>query len=831
MSSLSINALAVGIFVVVSLKFYRTYFAAAAVFGLLSCGYQYTTWAYHSSASVADALYWVSLQTSFAVAIIPFYFLTLASWSDWPGTRRIFFILLGTAALAILTNALLPNTLRFDSVEQLVSVVVSEQFAYAHLVAKQSVAGLGLHLFGLFMVASLLLCNYRMYQKNKMALALALTVILLIQLLSIGWASAIDAGSVDGLYLAGFVFTALNVVVCVHVAYSLGIFKQRFEQRSEDKKQLTNVINQLAKGFRSEDEDSFYFEMLASLYSISKADLIFLATVSDDSPPLVQTRVALSQGVPTDNFEYTIDNTPCERILEEASTIYTQSIQQDFPSANTSLSQFTAYIGTPIKLGGKVTGLFVLASRTPLPFSNKLVEALEIFATRASAEMHRFQIEHRLRDLAYLDYTTQLPNQAKLIETIHQSYQFDVQSHSNTILLLIDLDRFTEINRQIGYDAGEYVLQELGKRFRLYASENVFFARKAGDEFAVVIQSNDTPPEETLDLHWEAIRAVVKHPICFKDREIRLDFSAGAVIFPQQTHTNLDVIRGAEIALRQSKTEGRGRLQVFDPTLLKALDSQRKLERMLRTAIQKNQQLSLVYQPKVDIEGQCKGAEALLRWEHPNDGSISPEEFIPVAESSGLIVLLGERVIEEVCKQIRNWLNQGWLGECKIAINIASQQLADDEFKPKLLATLNQYQIHPNQIELEVTESSLLHDIQGTVAKLKALQQEGFTIALDDFGTGYSSLSYLQELPLDVLKIDKSFVEKLTNQSASELISSIIAIGLNMDLQVVAEGTETESQVTALANMKCSLFQGYHFGRPMPAEEFANWYQRTNAVH
>jgi EAL domain-containing protein (putative c-di-GMP-specific phosphodiesterase class I) len=260
---------------------------------------------------------------------------------------------------------------------------------------------------------------------------------------------------------------------------------------------------------------------------------------------------------------------------------------------------------------------------------------------------------------------------------------------------------------------------------------------------------------------------------------------------------------------------------LFEPELLKVRERYQLIDSQLRLAIQRDEQLRLVYQPKTNKNGEMIGVEALLRWLHPSLGEVSPIEFIPIAERSGLIKDLGDWVVAKACQQISTWKQQRF--ECKVAINIASAQLLKSDFIEVLTTQMIKHNVEPTLIELEITESGLLNDVEKAASVLRELRSMGVSVALDDFGTGYSSLSYLSELPLDVLKIDKSFIDKISDESSAELIRTIIAIGQQLNLNIIAEGTEYSEQVSQLSKMGCHHFQGYYFSKPIEASDIPQW--------
>jgi len=307
------------------------------------------------------------------------------------------------------------------------------------------------------------------------------------------------------------------------------------------------------------------------------------------------------------------------------------------------------------------------------------------------------------------------------------------------------------------------------------------------------------------------------------ERILNVGASIGVVLFPgQHGESELDVLRHAEIALYHAKSMGRGNVQFFLPSLQAMAETRLRLEEGLRRAIA-NEELALHFQPQIDAAGQMVGAEALVRWNHPERGQVPPDEFVPVAEASGLIHPLGTWVLERACERFAAWLREGAPFIGHLSINVSPWQFAREDFVQQVTRVLEKFQLPPGRLMLEVTESVLLYDREGTIHKLHALRALGIGVALDDFGTGYSSLAYLKDLPLDILKIDQAFVHELDGASDHPLVETIVAIGRHMRLGVIAEGVETKLQRDILVRLGCESFQGYLFAKPLAEADFLKW--------
>jgi len=430
----------------------------------------------------------------------------------------------------------------------------------------------------------------------------------------------------------------------------------------------------------------------------------------------------------------------------------------------------------------------------------------------------------KLQQLAYYDYITKLPNRASLFEKIHLTYQRNIDIQSNSLLILIDLDNFKDVNKVYGYDIADDILKEIGHRLSIYAGDNMFVARNDGDEFAILIDQLKGDKTSLIEVHWQALSAIIKAPIRINEQEIIVQCSAGNVIYPLQADDNYSVIRYAESALQQAKHNGRNQYAIFDKNIQALFERQQIILKEIHDAIHEDTQLYMVYQPQADLSGNILGAESLIRWIHPEFGMISPAEFIPIIEQTELMHDLGYWIIKNVLKQIQTWKRDDLKVPNHISINIAVKQLVHHDFVKKIASLCNAYNVHPSQIVLELTESGILHDTSIAIESLQALRQQGFIIALDDFGTGYSSLSYLKDLPLDILKIDKSFIDDIFSPSTNQLIQSMFSISKHLHLDIIAEGMESRDQVDELTKLGCKCFQGYFYSKPLKPNELINWH-------
>jgi PAS domain S-box-containing protein/diguanylate cyclase (GGDEF)-like protein len=435
--------------------------------------------------------------------------------------------------------------------------------------------------------------------------------------------------------------------------------------------------------------------------------------------------------------------------------------------------------------------------------------------------------ENTIRNLAFYDPLTGLPNRRLLFDRLHRSLSDNPSppmsgGNRSQALLLIDLDHFRLLNETFGYQAGGQLLQEVARRIAACVTENDTVARAGGNEYGVLLDGLSEVAEEAVaqaESAAERILTAVGLPYLLGKRECLLSASIGVTVFGNRRSSPDEILQQAVIALHQAKAAGGNTTRFFSPALQAAVNARAALDEDLRQAIKKEQFL-LYYQPQVE-RGRLTGAEALLRWNHPRRGILPPGEFIPLAEETGLILPLGDWVLEAACAQIASWAGRGETADLEVAVNISALQFRQPDFVERVLAVLNRTGANPRKLNLELTESMLVENIEEVLTKMTELKSHGLRFSLDDFGTGYSSLAYLKRLPLDQLKIDLVFVrDMLVEASSGAIAQTILSLGRAMGLSVVAEGVETEEQRRFLADLGCHCFQGYLFSHPLPLGEF-----------
>jgi diguanylate cyclase (GGDEF)-like protein len=492
------------------------------------------------------------------------------------------------------------------------------------------------------------------------------------------------------------------------------------------------------------------------------------------------------------------------------------------PASGSAVSRrlLPAVLFIPVLLGwiclqGERAGLYGSALALAIYSSSSVF----VFGVLVWLNARKMNIEYARRSAAQHDFLTGLPNRMLLNDRISQAITLAGRLDKKVAVLFLDLDGFKHINDSLGHALGDKLLQSIARRLVKCVRATDTVSRQGGDEFVVLLSEMAQAEDAAITARRLLQELVEVHSV--DHHELHVTASIGVSVYPEDGSDAETLIKNADTAMYQSKDNGRQNYQFFEPAMNVRAVARQSLEENLRRALER-QEFSLVYQPKVSLKtGDITGAEALLRWTHPTTGPVSPAEFIPVAEDSGLILPIDKWVLREACTQARAWSNAG-LVLSTMAVNVSAMELRSEKYLEGIFEILEQTGLDPRFLELELTESVLMKRPASTESILRTLRAKGVRLAVDDFGTGYSSLSYLRKFSMDTLKIDQSFVRTITTAPEdTAIVTAMISMGRNLDLRVVAEGVETPEEVEFLQAYQCDEAQGFYFSRPVSPEDFA----------
>ena len=493
-------------------------------------------------------------------------------------------------------------------------------------------------------------------------------------------------------------------------------------------------------------------------------------------------------------------------------------------------SGWAASAALPLYRQGIVIGAFILDSDKAHSFDQPARDLLVEMAGDISFaldgfvhEIQRRQAADEIEHLAFYDPLTSLPNRRLLHDRLRYALAASARHRNHGAVLFIDLDDFKSLNDTKGHNIGDLLLIEVAARLQACMRGKDTVARVGGDEFVVILEELSEDPQQAVtqtEAVTDKILYAISQPYSLQGYEYHSSTSIGISLFRNQESTMDELLKRADTAMYQAKIAGRKTKRFYDPAMQEALETRTMMEYDLRRAQAENQ-FTLHYQMQVNHSGQIIGAEALIRWQHPQRGLVSPMQFIPLAEETGMILIIGKWVLESACAQLDAWKTDPLTHKLQLAVNVSACQFRQPDFVEQVRQILHRYALNPDRLKLELTENIMLDSIDETIIKMQSLRKDGVRFSMDDFGTGYSSLSYLTQLPFDQLKIDQSFVRNIgVKHSDAVIVQTIIGMANNLGMEVIAEGVETEEQRAFLEQHGCTLCQGYLFGKPVPIEEF-----------
>jgi len=621
------------------------------------------------------------------------------------------------------------------------------------------------------------------------------------------------AGNIFWLHAQGSLSSEENLIIMQ------GTFQDITERKRLDAALRTAAID-------SASAPDFFETLLKALMEAISADHAFISINDPINIGEANTHTYIQKGERKANFSYVLENTPCADIIRDHSCFIAQNASETHPD-NLIFKQenIQSVWGVAIKnTNGEAIGSLVILAETPRAISAQAQSLMLIFAERISGELRRANDQEKIFNLAFFDPLTRLPNRRMMLDRLKLITAQSARSGYHAALLFIDLDHFKLLNDTRGHHVGDQLLIQVAERISNFIRSTDLAVRLGGDEFVVVFDNLSQDPELAAieaKTRAEQLHELINLPYPLQQTVFHCTMSIGVNLFNSSTTSIDDLLRHADVAMYQAKDSGRNAIRFFDPHMQSRLDLRATIESDLRKAYELADQLIPYYQIQVDSNGRALGAELLLRWQHPIKGWIPPSDFIPVAEQTGLIVGIGKDVIKFACAQINAWSSHPRYCKLTISVNVSPVQFNQTNFVDEVLKIVQESKINPQRLKLELTESSLLKNVDQSIEKMQALQEQGIDFAMDDFGIGYSSLSYLKRLPLYQLKIDQSFVRDITlDPNDAIIVCTIIAMAKNMNLNVLAEGVETKEQKDFLELNGCPVFQGYYFGRPIPIAEF-----------
>jgi diguanylate cyclase (GGDEF)-like protein/PAS domain S-box-containing protein len=597
-----------------------------------------------------------------------------------------------------------------------------------------------------------------------------------------------------------------------------------------DRKRTELALQNLIAGTAAMTGQDFFPALVQHIAQALDVDYAIIAQRVDDQ---LQTIALWANGSLQPQHTYPLAQTPCGQVVRHGEFLCERNVQQAFPE-DLDLVDMGAesYLGVVLPGSqGHALGHLCILHRQPitnLPFAKQI---LHVFAARAAAELERQQAQALMNHNALHDPLTELPNRTLLSERLELAIQRAQRlDNYRYAVLFLDLDRFKVVNDSLGHVIGDQLLVAIAQRLTTHLRQIDLVARLGGDEFLILLE-NITSAEEVTQIA-ERILADCQIPITIESHQIFTSFSIGIVMGDRAYHHAAELIRDADIAMYQAKAQGQNSYRYFDAAMHTAVLSRLNLETDLRKAIDR-QELTIDYQPIVSLAHQrLVGFEALVRWRHPTQGLVGPDEFIPVAEETGLVALIDSWVLKQACQQLADWQHRFIdCDDLKISVNLAAQDLCKASLIAEIEQVLELTGLSGQALTLEITERMLIKEVDQTVDLLMQLNAKGVQISIDDFGTGYSSLSYLHRLPVNNLKIDRAFVSQMELEARNyEVVSTIVTLSQQLGLTAIAEGIETFQQLQRLQALGCQLGQGYLFAKPMAAHEIEIHFLQGRAI-
>lgn len=579
-------------------------------------------------------------------------------------------------------------------------------------------------------------------------------------------------------------------------------------------------LREMVKHVCSATGEEFFQTLVQSLTLAVDSDYAVVCEFTDGSRQRVQTVAAFAEGSLVANYQFNLSGTPFGTLLQEQGLIcHGSQLRSHYPDDHFAFNlQLDYFAGIPLSASnGDILGMMAIFGRNTLPRQVEAETMLQLFALRAAAELERRQAAETIDYISCYDGLTGLPNGGRFKELLEQGLV--VARHQKELLAvaILDLDRFKKVNDTLGHALGDQLLKDVSARLVHCLRRQDTVARLGGDEFLLLLTGLKVKAD--VKTIAQKIMNCLQPTFSLEGLDLQISASLGVALYPDAGKDAEALVKNADTALNRAKELGRENFQFYSEAMNALSFRQLGVESQLRKGLERSE-FFLQYQPQFNVQtGKLAGMEALVRWQHPERGVVSPAEFIPLAEETGLVIPLGKWVLRTACQAARNWLDAGF-DMVPVAVNLSARQFQADDMPELVAAVLSETGLAPRYLELEITETVIMQDLEKTIDQLQRLMQLGVTIAVDDFGTGYSSLNYLKRFPIHVLKIDRSFVKDIgKDNDDSAIVGAVIALAHNLKLEVVAEGVETAEQLSFLKERGCEKAQGFLLGYPLLVEE------------
>lgn len=588
-----------------------------------------------------------------------------------------------------------------------------------------------------------------------------------------------------------------------------------------------NVLSEVDRLMLSSIDTSYILETaLERIKNIARCDEVLLFKINQEFESNVSDNHVFTVDKSDELITSTLSISENDRQILEAHPQYLFSHNENNSCSYLNIisnKPGQSFIQLPILIKDTLYALLILRYKKHVVFSDYDVHHTRELADRVAVAIANADWEEKVHRQAYYDTLTNLPNRTLLTDRLDQAVQRARRDGTQVAILLIDLDRFKAVNDSLGHDAGDSILKIVSSRLKKHINTTDTLVRYGGDKFVIIMPDIkfSTNSLAVVSPMSEKLLDTINTPVEYNNHEINLSASIGISLYPADSRTPKDLLKYAESAMYHAKSNGKGHFEFYSKDINATSIAQLVLENDLKHALTRDE-LEVFYQPQFDLlSSEIIGAEALIRWNHPKLGLLSPARFLPLAENTGLNVPLGNWVINQVCKQLRIWLDQN-LSIHRIAVNLSAHHFKTQNLTQFIQEQLNFQNLSTQYLELEITEDTIMADLEKTIGLLSELKRLGVHLAIDDFGTGYSSLNYLAKFPIDYLKIDQTFTQEiLSDSSVKSIVSAIVAMAHSMNLKVIAEGVETEEQLEFLRTLRCDIVQGYLISKPLPAEEFS----------